>query len=256
MHDSVYILGRKWNLVLDRKLKHRFANLLFASVVGVIATIVVSAAWRSPRKFGESPPLAVAQSPQNRPGQSSKNRPGRAPFLVTVNQPLGPPMIELVGTDPQGRSGSVACSTCHSVRPADLSNRTPETLDEFHRGLTVDHGKIACYACHHLENADALRLADGTTVEYENVMTLCSQCHGPQATAFAHGAHGGMNGHWDLSRGPQHKNNCIDCHDPHSPSYPKMIVGFKPRDRFLDSAHAPSNETRDSTPSETTDDAH
>jgi hypothetical protein len=28
------------------------------------------------------------------------------------------------------------------------------------------------------------------------------------------------------------KNNCIDCHDPHAPAYPKMIVGFKPKDRF------------------------
>ena len=63
-------------------------------------------------------------------------------------------------------------------------------------------------------------------------MTLCSQCHGPQATAFEHGAHGGMNGYWDLTRGPQMKNNCIDCHDPHVPAYPKMIVGFKAKDRF------------------------
>jgi hypothetical protein len=72
---------------------------------------------------------------------------------------------------------------------------------------------------------------------YENVMTLCSQCHSKQAESFAHGAHGGMNGHWDLSRGPQMKNNCIDCHDPHVPKYPKMIVGFKPKDRF----NEPSN---------------
>ena len=77
-----------------------------------------------------------------------------------------------------------------------------------------------------------LRLADGSMVEYSEVLTLCSQCHSKQADSFAHGAHGGMNGFWDLTRGTQMKNNCIDCHDPHAPKYPQMIVTFKPKDRF------------------------
>lgn len=153
-------------------------------------------------------------------------------FATLINKPAGPPRIELAGADPQGRSGSVACSTCHSVRPPNAANVSAATLDEFHQGMTFKHGTIACYACHNQDAPDSLRLADGTSVAYENVMTLCSQCHGPQATAFAHGAHGGMNGFWDLTRGPQTKNNCVDCHDPHAPSYPQMIVGFKPKDRF------------------------
>ncbi len=156
----------------------------------------------------------------------------RTNFGVTIRRPPGPPRIELAGTDLQGRSGSVACSTCHAVRKPNLENVSAETLDEFHQGMTFDHGKIACYACHNPANSDSLRLADGRAVQYQDVMTLCSQCHGPQATAFAHGAHGGMNGYWDLTRGPQTKNNCVDCHDPHAPTYPKMIVGFKPKDRF------------------------
>jgi hypothetical protein len=157
-----------------------------------------------------------------------------ANYPVIVRRPEGPPLVDLAGVDPQGRSGKVACSTCHSVRKPDLTNRTTETLDEFHQGLQVNHGKLACYACHNPDQSDALRLADGSPVAYRDVMTMCSQCHSAQATSFAHGAHGGMNGHWDLSRGSQTKNNCIDCHDPHAPSYPKMVVGFKPRDRFLE----------------------
>ncbi|MFT7633353.1 MAG: formate-dependent nitrite reductase cytochrome c552 subunit, partial [Mariniblastus sp.] len=74
---------------------------------------------------------------------------------------------------------------------------------------------------------------DGTKVEFTDVMTLCAQCHGPQMTDYEHGAHGGMNGHWDLNRGPQTKNNCVDCHQPHAPKFPKMQPTFKPRDRFL-----------------------
>lgn len=116
--------------------------------------------------------------------------------------------------------------------------------------MAFDHGKIACYACHNPSDADGLRLADGTSVSYEDVMTLCSQCHSKQAESFAHGAHGGMNGHWDLTRGPQMKNNCIDCHDPHAPSYPKMVVGFKPKDRF----NAPLDDHPDHQGAESHDD--
>lgn len=202
------------------------AKIFLAVALCGLGALGVGAANRSTSRatshtFGD----AAAQGVQLRSGASAN-------FPVHVRQPAGAPRIELAGVDPHGRKASVACSTCHGVRPANFENVSAATLDEFHQGMTFQHGQIACYSCHHPDNADALRLADGTTVAYENVMTLCSQCHGSQATAFAHGAHGGMNGHWDLSRGPQMKNNCIDCHDPHAPSYPKMIVGFKPKDRF------------------------
>ena len=84
-----------------------------------------------------------------------------------------------------------------------------------------------------MEPADALRLADGTRLDFPDVMTLCAQCHGPQMTDYGHGAHGGMTGFWDKSRGPQEKLNCIDCHLPHTPQFPKMQPTFKPKDRFL-----------------------
>ncbi|QDU89798.1 Doubled CXXCH motif (Paired_CXXCH_1) [Pirellulimonas nuda] len=191
--------------------------------------------------------VAAAALPGCRPSDGEARHAHPAPpapasvaaYQVNIRRPSGPPLIELAGADPQGRAASVACSTCHSVRKPNLENKTAASLDEFHQGLTVNHGALACYACHSPDNADTLRLADGTTVEYVDVMTLCSQCHSKQAESFAHGAHGGMNGFWDLSRGPQTKNNCIDCHDPHAPKYPKMVVDFKPHDRFLDASEEP-----------------
>ncbi len=155
-------------------------------------------------------------------------------FVTTIRRPSGPPLIELSQADRQGHVGRVACSTCHSVRSPDYANRTPADLDQFHQQLPLSHGNIACYGCHNPSNADTLRLADSTTVEYSDVMTLCGQCHGPQARDYQHGAHGGMNGYWDLSRGPRIRNNCIDCHDPHVPKFPSMQPTFKPRDRFLE----------------------
>ena len=151
---------------------------------------------------------------------------------VMIRKPVGPPKVRLASLDPLQRSAEVACSTCHSVRPPNMENRSSVSLDEFHQGMEFGHGQLACYSCHNPGDADTLRLADGSRVEYSEVLTLCSQCHSKQADSFAHGAHGGMNGFWDLTRGAQMKNNCIDCHDPHVPKYPQMIVTFKPKDRF------------------------
>jgi hypothetical protein len=219
----------------------RIANLLFAGIVCVIASMVVVAATNTGATKVADTHLGDLTTSVGDSKPTDVGNP--ALFDIHVRQPEGPPRIELAGQDPQGRMASVACSTCHSVRKPNLDNKTASALDEFHQGMTMVHGNLACYACHHPDHPDALRLADGSVLAFTDVLTLCSQCHSKQAESFAHGAHGGMNGHWDLSRGPQFKNNCVDCHDPHAPSYPKMIVGFKPKDRFnnpIDPEHAPA----------------
>jgi hypothetical protein len=189
----------------------------------------------------ESLPVSADQSPpdgsldgslENGPQEGSEASGQR--YSIYVRRPSGPPTVAMASGEPEGPVARIACSTCHSTREPNFDNKDHTTLDEFHQGLEVKHHKVACYACHHPEDADSLRSADGRRIPYDQVMTLCSQCHGPQSTAFAHGAHGGMTGFWDLSRGPQMKNNCIDCHDPHAPQFPKMIVEFKPYDRFLE----------------------
>lgn len=161
-----------------------------------------------------------------------------ARFPVHIRRPDGPPRIELTEPDPQGRTGSIACSTCHSVREPNFQTKLPADLDQFHQGMPFNHGQLTCYACHHPNDADSLRLADSQPVSYPDVMVLCAQCHGVQMRDYEHGAHGGMTGYWDLTRGPRTRNNCIDCHDPHVPAFPKMQPVFKPQDRFLEpSAH-------------------
>lgn len=136
-------------------------------------------------------------------------------------------------TDKDGRPITVACGTCHATRNPNFENAHSDDLDEFHRGLKFVHGNQRCLACHDPSNYDQLRLADGSGVPFEDVMQLCAQCHAIQARDFANGAHGGMNGYWDVSRGNRIRHNCTDCHDPHSPLLPRMMPTFKPRDRFL-----------------------
>ncbi|MFG0331313.1 MAG: hypothetical protein ACF8PN_15610 [Phycisphaerales bacterium] len=152
---------------------------------------------------------------------------------VTINAPDGPPRLNLAAKDEQGRPMSIACSTCHTIKASDPTNATKADLDEFHQGLTIAHGGLSCLSCHNADDYDTLRLADGRSVPYPEVMTMCAQCHGPQMRDYRHGAHGGMSGYWDLSRGPRVRNNCIDCHDPHAPAFPEMYPTFKPIDRFL-----------------------
>ncbi len=158
-------------------------------------------------------------------------------FPVTVRKPSGPPRLDTGLRAPSGAPVTAACSTCHATRPPNQDNRSPTDLDEFHQALSFAHGKVSCLSCHNPNDYDALHLADGKLVEYSEVMTLCAQCHGPQTRDYEHGAHGGMTGYWDLSRGPRVRNNCVDCHDPHSPGLPAMQPTFKPRDRFLEDNH-------------------
>jgi hypothetical protein len=159
-------------------------------------------------------------------------------FPVTIRKPLGPPQCLTGLTDASGEPVSVSCSTCHAARKPNFENKVVGDLNEFHGSLAFAHGTVSCLSCHNAEDYDALKLADGSRIEFTDVMTLCAQCHGPQTRDYEHGAHGGMNGYWDLTRGPRTRNNCIDCHNPHSPQFPKMQPTFKPRDRFLEKVDA------------------
>ncbi len=166
---------------------------------------------------------------------------------VVIRQRERVPTVDLGLVDPHGAPLRAACSTCHATRPPAKQTRAPEELDEFHQGLHYSHGRLTCLSCHNTADYDTLKLADGTRVPFQDAMTLCAQCHGPQTRDYQHGSHGGGIGYWDLSRGTRVRNNCLDCHDAHAPQIPKMKPTFKPRDRFLApenaDAHGPGQET-------------
>jgi len=143
------------------------------------------------------------------------------------------PRIQTGLLDPLGRTIDVSCASCHSNFEPNVAVRRSEQLVEFHQGLHFAHGEQACLTCHNASNYNTLRLADGSSLAYEDVMQLCAQCHTPQATDYVHGAHGGMTGYWDTTRGDRQRKTCVDCHDPHAPAFPQMKPTFKPHDRFL-----------------------
>lgn len=149
------------------------------------------------------------------------------------------PRVRSGAVDHAGLPATIACSTCHAVRTPNPANRSAADLDQFHQGLQFQHGDNTCLSCHDPGDYDSLRLSDGRRLPFEESIQLCSQCHGPQRRDFDHGAHGGMNGHWDLRRGGRSRNTCIDCHDPHVPRYQGAIPMPHARDRFQ---HGASHE--------------
>lgn len=151
---------------------------------------------------------------------------------VQIRTLEGPPRVLTGMTGPDGLPVTAACSTCHSTRQPNSQTRSGDSLKEFHQGLKMGHGQLSCLSCHNPDDYDTLHLADGKAVQYQNVMQLCAQCHGPQYRDYLHGSHGGMTGYWDRTKGPRQRNNCVDCHDAHSPAYPQFNPVFPPKDHF------------------------
>ncbi len=151
---------------------------------------------------------------------------------VEIHQPKTLGVLDTSLKDHADTPVGVSCRTCHgSGGQAELLKA--DAPKGFHKGLKVTHGQQSCNACHDKDRS-RLHLADGAALEFDQVMTLCAQCHGVQYRDYQNGSHGGMTGHWDLQRGGRQRNNCVDCHSPHQPAVKPVWPAHPPRDRFLD----------------------
>lgn len=164
------------------------------------------------------------------PAARARPAPPPATGVVHLRGPDGPPRVDTGRVDAHGAPVLASCGTCHATRAPDVGRRTAP--EHFHQGLRLAHGGLSCLSCHDGGDHDRLRLADGTPLPFTQVLDLCSQCHGTQRRDFDHGAHGGMSGHWDLSRGDRTRAVCTACHDPHSPAYAPAMPVFAPRDAY------------------------
>ena len=61
------------------------------------------------------------------------------------------------------------------------------------------------------------RPATGAQVKFQDSPQLCGSCHGPTYEDWEAGAHGRISGYWDRSLGPIKRQDCVNCHNPHSP---------------------------------------
>lgn len=207
--------------------------LLSGLLIGVLLVAFDHSAAVSDSDAAVSVRQQSAQAPSVRPAADFAGTSDSGRFDDQVRHPDGPPQVFTGLQDLQGNEVSVTCSTCHGGKERVSTSTIDRPLTDFHKDLTVNHGRLTCLSCHNASDYDSLRLADGSRLEFENVMQLCGQCHGSQLRDYQHSVHGGMAGYWDRSRGPRQRLNCIECHDPHAPQFPKMHPTFKPQDRFL-----------------------
>jgi formate-dependent nitrite reductase cytochrome c552 subunit len=174
--------------------------------------------------------LAAAGCRADRP-ERLRPAPGAKTGTVTIHIPDRLTSVPTGEVDALGKPLRASCVSCHSLRRPDALPASMAELDEFHGGLTFQHGELSCGSCHVVGDQSELRRADGTAIAMRDAMSLCAQCHGPQFRDYSHGAHGGMNGHWDLSAGDRVRNHCVDCHDPHMPAFQPSLPVLRPQDR-------------------------
>lgn len=165
---------------------------------------------------------------------------------VEINLPPKLSSIELDAVDPLGRPLRIECATCHTTKETAVLPETADELQSFHVGLKFAHGSNRCASCHVSRplSAPMLRLADGSELAMTEALQLCAQCHGPQYRDYKAGAHGGMQGSWDLTRGGRTRNHCVDCHDPHVPKPPPVLPAAAMRDRIPVSAPVHAEEAQ------------
>jgi len=162
-------------------------------------------------------------------------------FHTNIHQPDTLGVLDTPLEDVHGNAIGVACATCHGPNAdgevlASLPRQEGEE-DGFHAGVRLEHGSLSCDSCHAPDDRSLLRLADGTTLEMDQTMSLCAQCHGVQVRDYDNGSHGGMSGYWDLSQGSRDRNHCLDCHSAHAPEYGQVMPVHPPRDRYFGEEH-------------------
>jgi hypothetical protein len=170
-------------------------------------------------------------------GRAEEAVPSEATRLhpIVIEQPptLGKLTTEL--RDGAGNPIGIECATCHGG-PDALASRA-DVPPDFHSGIELGHGDLSCDSCHAPDDRTQLRLSNGETLEMEEVIRLCAQCHGTQYRSFQHLAHGGARGYWDRTKGPVIRNSCVACHAAHRPAYPLVRPAAPPNDRFLTHPH-------------------
>jgi hypothetical protein len=172
----------------------------------------------------DKPPLLGATPVATPPATTGKL------FPVTISRSYASLGMKTEQRDIRGKPARVPCLVCHALVPAQDRNRFAARLQEFHQKVEIKHGEQTCRACHQVPGFDAFQLADGQRVPYSEVMRLCRQCHAQRLVEYEKGAHGGMSGYWDLTRGPRTRNHCLDCHNSHAPRVPQMVPA--PRVRY------------------------
>jgi len=134
---------------------------------------------------------------------------------------------ELVRTG--GDASGLDCYTCHDKQKRIVLNLDAQqniVLSDAHKDLALGHGthnrNNNCFNCHDEANLELLQTRDGRQLKLLESTPLCGSCHGPTYRDWEAGVHGRTSGFWDPKSGELTRQNCVSCHDPHSPKFPSQ----------------------------------
>ncbi len=127
------------------------------------------------------------------------------------------------------------CYACHEKNEpppirydADLNIIIPEEHETIKMGHGSHQRNNHCFNCHNESNLLVLHTRDGRELSFAESSVLCGSCHGPTYGDWEAGAHGRISGYWDRSRGPAHRLDCVNCHNPHAPRIPSRTPAPPP----------------------------
>jgi len=119
------------------------------------------------------------------------------------------------------------CYACHEKNKAPVLRFDAKqnlVIPQEHSDIVMGHGEHGrnnnCFNCHDENNLEQLQTRDGRVVRFQDSPQLCGSCHGPTFEDWEAGAHGRISGYWDRGLGPYKRQQCVNCHNPHSPKFP------------------------------------
>lgn len=118
----------------------------------------------------------------------------------------------------KGKIKSFACIECHS-KP--VSQMTATNVPKAHWDIKLNHANsdaMNCATCHNGKDMNHLKTLTGKNIDFNLSYKLCAQCHSNQFKDWKGGAHGKKVAGWAP---PRASNTCVNCHNPHSPSFEK-----------------------------------
>lgn len=119
------------------------------------------------------------------------------------------------------------CYLCHEEDqppPLRFDENHKLIIPEEHENIVLNHGQHDrnnnCFNCHNEQNLLTFQTRDGRELGFADSTQLCGSCHGPTIRDWEAGAHGRTGGYWNEALGERTRQDCVSCHNPHSPAFP------------------------------------
>ena len=125
------------------------------------------------------------------------------------------------------------CQNCHRQKSYNYVPKSKKANSE-HKYVQLKHGRkdMSCNFCHNKNNHNFLFSAQSSN-DFSNSSLTCQTCHSDVYRKWSAGTHGKRSGGWGELLTMRVQYQCIDCHNPHSVSFPLMRALAPPyRPRF------------------------